>query len=227
MDVGIQTLFASDGWDGITDGQVYDEDLRLALLADELGFDVAWAAEHHFFGYSFCPDNTELLAYLAGAHHARRRRHRGGDHAVERPAAGGRAGRPARPRRRGPAALRHGPGPVPARVRHFRAVEMDESRGRFDEGTAMVLEALRTGLHRGRRALLPPAPHRDPAPARALASRTASTRWPSRRLGRGRRPLDGRDDDVRRPVVETPDPVDHHYREPCTGSCTARSRRRR
>src|SRR4051812_6528617 len=58
--------FASDGWPGISDGQVYAEELRLARLADELGFDVAWAAEHHFFGYSFCPDNTELLAYLAG-----------------------------------------------------------------------------------------------------------------------------------------------------------------
>ena len=67
MDVGILMPFASDGWPGITDGQVYDEELRLAFLADELGFDVAWAAEHHFFGYSFCPDNTQLLAYLAGA----------------------------------------------------------------------------------------------------------------------------------------------------------------
>ena len=66
MDVGIQTLFASHGWPGITDGQVYDEDTRLALLAEELGFDVVWAVEHHFYDYSFCPDNTEWLAYIAG-----------------------------------------------------------------------------------------------------------------------------------------------------------------
>jgi len=66
MDVGIQTVFASYGWPGITDGQVYDEETRLALLADELGFDVVWAVEHHFYDYSFCPDNTEWLAYIAG-----------------------------------------------------------------------------------------------------------------------------------------------------------------
>ena len=31
----------------------------------------------------------------------------------------------------------------------FRYVEMDESRGRFDEGTAMVIEALKTGFIEG------------------------------------------------------------------------------
>ena len=66
MDVGIQTLFASHGWPDITDGQVYDEDTRLALLAEDLGFDVVWAVEHHFFDYSFCPDNTQWLSYIAG-----------------------------------------------------------------------------------------------------------------------------------------------------------------
>ena len=66
MDVGLQMVFASHGWDGISDGQVYDEEIRLARLADELGFDVLWAVEHHFFDYSFCPDNAQFLAYLAG-----------------------------------------------------------------------------------------------------------------------------------------------------------------
>ena len=66
MDVGIQTIFSSHGWDGITDAQVYAEDTALALLAEELGFDVVWAVEHHFYDYSFCPDNTEWLAYIAG-----------------------------------------------------------------------------------------------------------------------------------------------------------------
>jgi alkanesulfonate monooxygenase SsuD/methylene tetrahydromethanopterin reductase-like flavin-dependent oxidoreductase (luciferase family) len=141
--------FASDGWPGISDGQVYDEELRLARLADELGFDVAWAAEHHFFGYSFCPDNTELLAYLAGA----TSRIDLGTAAVIMPwhdplrvaerislldhVSGGR--------------LRFGVGRGLSRREYapFRAVEMDESRGRFDEGTAMVVEALRTGFIEG------------------------------------------------------------------------------
>ena len=64
MDVGMQMVFTSHGWDGISDGTVYDEEIRLALLADKLGFDVVWSVEHHFFDYSFCPDNTQLLSYL-------------------------------------------------------------------------------------------------------------------------------------------------------------------
>ena len=55
MDVGILMPFASDGWTDITDSQVYAEELGLAKLADELGFDVAWAAEHPVFGYACCP----------------------------------------------------------------------------------------------------------------------------------------------------------------------------
>jgi hypothetical protein len=38
MDVGIQMVFASYGWSNISDAQVWDEELRLARLADELGF---------------------------------------------------------------------------------------------------------------------------------------------------------------------------------------------
>ena len=149
MDVGILMPFASDGWPGITDGQVYQDELRLARLADELGFDVAWAAEHHFFGYSFCPDNIELLAFLAGVttnidvgtaavimpwHDPLRVAERIAllDHV-----SGGR--------------LRFGVGRGLSRREYapFREVEMDESRGRFDEGTAMVREALRTGFIEG------------------------------------------------------------------------------
>src|SRR3981081_1085112 len=67
MDVGIQMVFASHGWDGqISDAQVWDEELRLARLADELGLDVLWSVEHHFYDYSFCPDNLQLMSYLAG-----------------------------------------------------------------------------------------------------------------------------------------------------------------
>src|SRR5579884_1468034 len=66
MDVGIQMVFSSYGWQGISDAQVWDEELRLARLADELGFDVLWSVEHHFYDYSFCPDNLQLMSYLAG-----------------------------------------------------------------------------------------------------------------------------------------------------------------
>ena len=66
MDVGLMMIFASYGWDNIGDDQVWDEDLRLARQAPGLGFDALWSAEHHFFDYSFCPDNLQLMTYLAG-----------------------------------------------------------------------------------------------------------------------------------------------------------------
>ena len=65
MDVGIQMVLATYGWRGMSDDEAWDEEIRLARLADELGFDVLWAVEHHFNDYSFCPDNLQLMAYLA------------------------------------------------------------------------------------------------------------------------------------------------------------------
>ena len=67
MDVGMMMVFAGYGWENIGDDQVWDEEIRLARLAADLGFDVLWSAEHHFFDYSFCPDNLQLMTYLAGA----------------------------------------------------------------------------------------------------------------------------------------------------------------
>src|SRR5207244_2568936 len=65
MDVGVQMVFASYGWSNVSDEEVWDEELRLARLAADLGFDVLWSVEHHFNDYSFCPDNLQLMAYLA------------------------------------------------------------------------------------------------------------------------------------------------------------------
>jgi hypothetical protein len=58
MDVGVQMVFASYGWSGVSDGEVWDEELRLARLAADLGFDVLWSVEHHFNDYSFCPTTS-------------------------------------------------------------------------------------------------------------------------------------------------------------------------
>src|SRR5713226_4632753 len=65
MDVGLQMIFASYGWSNVSDEQAWDEELRLARLAADLGFDVLWSVEHHFNDYSFCPDNLQLMSYLA------------------------------------------------------------------------------------------------------------------------------------------------------------------
>ena len=65
MDVGVQMVFASYGWSNTSDAEVWDEELKLARLAADLGFDVLWSVEHHFNDYSFCPDNLQLMSYLA------------------------------------------------------------------------------------------------------------------------------------------------------------------
>ena len=67
MDVGLQMVFASYGWSDVSDAQVWDEELRLARLAADLGFDVLWSVEHHFNDYSFCPDNLQLTSGHAAA----------------------------------------------------------------------------------------------------------------------------------------------------------------
>ena len=59
MKVGVQMVFQSHGYGPeVTDGQVVGEEVRLGVLADELGFDALWPVEHHFEDYAFCPDNT-------------------------------------------------------------------------------------------------------------------------------------------------------------------------
>lgn len=42
------------------------EQLRLVVLADELGFDEAWFGEHHFNAFSVIPDPAAMIGYAAG-----------------------------------------------------------------------------------------------------------------------------------------------------------------
>jgi alkanesulfonate monooxygenase SsuD/methylene tetrahydromethanopterin reductase-like flavin-dependent oxidoreductase (luciferase family) len=149
MDVGTQLVFASYGWENIRDSEVYEQELRLARLADELGFDVVWAVEHHFFDYSFCPDNTELLAYLAGV----TKNVDLGTAAVIMP-----WNEPLRVAEKialldhlANGRLRFGMGRGLSRREYaaFPRIEMGESRERFDESAAMVVRALETGFIEG------------------------------------------------------------------------------
>lgn len=168
MDVGLQMVFASHGWSGIKDSQVFDEEIRLARLADDLGFDVVWAVEHHFFDYSFCPDNAQLLSYLAPL----LKNAEVGTAAVILP-----WNEPLRVAERiamldhlAKGRLRFGIGRGLSRREFatFRGIGMDESRERFDEAAPMILEALRTGYIEGNgtfypqpRAAIRPKPERD------------------------------------------------------------------
>lgn len=49
------------------DQEVFAEDLRIALLSDELGFDSLFTVEHHFTPYTMVPNPLQLLTYFAGA----------------------------------------------------------------------------------------------------------------------------------------------------------------
>jgi len=148
MDVGMMMIFAAYGWRNIPDDQVWDEELRLARQAADLGFDALWSAEHHFFDYSFCPDNLQLMTYLAGVcpnidlgtaavilpwHDPLRVAEQA---VVLDLLCKGR--------------LRLGLGRGLAR-REFAAFRgtMNESRERFDEAAPMIVEALRSGFMEG------------------------------------------------------------------------------
>jgi alkanesulfonate monooxygenase SsuD/methylene tetrahydromethanopterin reductase-like flavin-dependent oxidoreductase (luciferase family) len=148
MDVGMMMVFASYGWDGCSDAQVWEEEIRLARLAADLGFDCLWSAEHHFNDYSFVPDNLQLMTYLAALcpdvdlgtaavilpwHDPLRVAEQA---AVLDMLSKGR--------------LRLGLGRGLAR-REFAAfrLSMDESRERFDEAAPMIVTALKTGVIEG------------------------------------------------------------------------------
>ena len=48
MDVGLQMVFASYGWSNVSDAEVWDEELRLARLAADLGFADQSHLHRHF-----------------------------------------------------------------------------------------------------------------------------------------------------------------------------------
>jgi alkanesulfonate monooxygenase SsuD/methylene tetrahydromethanopterin reductase-like flavin-dependent oxidoreductase (luciferase family) len=172
MDVGIQMIFSTYGWSGMSDRQAWEEEIRLARLADELGFDVIWSVEHHFFDYSFCPDNTQLLSYLAPlCTHADL-----GTAAIILP-----WNDPLRVAEKvlvldllSNGRLRLGLGRGLAR-REFAAFRgtMDDSRERFDESSKMILEALRTGFIEGHGKFYPqPRIELRPRPEKSFEGRT-------------------------------------------------------
>jgi alkanesulfonate monooxygenase SsuD/methylene tetrahydromethanopterin reductase-like flavin-dependent oxidoreductase (luciferase family) len=149
MNVGVQMIFQSWGYgDDVTDGQVYDEEIALGVLADELGFDALWPVEHHFEDYAFCPDNTVFLAYMA----ARTTRIKLGTGAVIVP-----WNDPLRVAEKlsmldhlcdGRLLVGLGRGLARREYEPF-GIDMSTSRERFDEAAPMILDALATGFVEG------------------------------------------------------------------------------
>ncbi|MDJ0850095.1 MAG: LLM class flavin-dependent oxidoreductase [Myxococcota bacterium] len=147
MEVGVLGIFQNYMGRG-DDADMVANEMRLARLADELGFDKYWPAEHHFTDYSACPDNVQFLSWLAGA----TERIRLGTGAVIVPwndplrvaekiafldhLSGGRA------------VLGLGRGLSRTEYHHFQ-IDMGTSRERFDEGARMIVDALETGFIEG------------------------------------------------------------------------------
>ena len=64
MHVGMSTVFQNVNCD-LTDFEVYKNELRLADLAEPLGYQSVWGVEHHFTDYTMCPDPLQYLSYVA------------------------------------------------------------------------------------------------------------------------------------------------------------------
>ncbi len=65
MHVGMAVVFQNPK-KARADLEVYGNELRLADLAEPLGFGSVWSVEHHFTDYTMCPDVLQFLTYMAG-----------------------------------------------------------------------------------------------------------------------------------------------------------------
>jgi alkanesulfonate monooxygenase SsuD/methylene tetrahydromethanopterin reductase-like flavin-dependent oxidoreductase (luciferase family) len=46
--------------------EIYQETTDQVRLAEQMGFDIAWFAEHHFSNYCLCPSPVTMATYMAG-----------------------------------------------------------------------------------------------------------------------------------------------------------------
>lgn len=65
MHVGYSAFFQNPGRKR-TDREVYQNEIRLACMAEPLGFESVWSTEHHFTDYLISPDVIQFLTYMAG-----------------------------------------------------------------------------------------------------------------------------------------------------------------
>lgn len=171
MEIGMSLVF--QGTDPRrTDQFVYRNELRLADLAEPLGFDSIWTTEHHFTDYMLVPDPLQFLTYMAG----RTERVKLGSMVVVLPwhdpvrvaesvtmldhMSGGRL------------IFGVGRGAGDVEFEGFR-VAMGESRDRFVESAELVLSALETGIleYEGTHHKQPKRPLR-PAPFKSFVGRS-------------------------------------------------------
>jgi alkanesulfonate monooxygenase SsuD/methylene tetrahydromethanopterin reductase-like flavin-dependent oxidoreductase (luciferase family) len=144
MHVGMAAVFQNPQ-KGRTDREVYRSELRLADLAEPLGFESIWGVEHHFTDYTMCPDVLQFLTYMAG----RTQRAQLGSMVIVLPWHD-----PMRAAEEismldsicdGRLILGLGRGAAKVEFDGFR-LSMDESRARFVESAETVLRGLETGF---------------------------------------------------------------------------------
>ena len=190
MHVGYSAIFQGSP-DTADDPDIWRGDLRLASLAEPLGFDSIWSVEHHFTSYTMCPDPLTFLSYLAGTtQHVQL-----GSMVVVLPWHD-----PIRVAEQavmvdhmsqGRLILGLGRGLGRVEFDGFR-VPMSESRGRFTESAEMLINALETGIaeYHGE-FITQPARTLRPSPLRSFKGRTFASSvspesWPiMARLGIG------------------------------------------
>ncbi|MFC4004128.1 LLM class flavin-dependent oxidoreductase [Prauserella oleivorans] len=143
MDVGMLLVF-QNWFENVSDEEVFTRELEMGVQAEKYGFDSVWSAEHHFDDYSMCPDNLQIMAYIA----SRTSRIKLGTGAVILP-----WNDPLRVvekvtmldhMSKGRVLFGMGRGLAKMEYEGFR-VDMNESRQRFDEAAEMVIRGLRNG----------------------------------------------------------------------------------
>ncbi len=171
MHVGMAAVFQNPR-KSRSDLEVYRNELRLADLAEPLGFESIWGVEHHFTDYTMCPDVLQFLTYMAG----RTERIQLGSMVVVLPWHD-----PLRVAEEvsmldnisdGRLILGLGRGAGKVEFDGFR-LPMEESRQRFVESAEMLLRGLERGWceYDGAFVTQPPAPIR-PAPFKSFRGRT-------------------------------------------------------
>ena len=179
MHVGLSAFFQNLS-DERTDAEVYDFELGLVDLAEPLGFDGVWCAEHHFDNYMMCPNVLQFLTWVA----ARTSKVKVGSMVVVLPwhdpmwvaeqfsvldhMSQGRA------------ILGIGRGLAPIEFEGFR-VEMGESRERFMESAEAIIRGFESGyMQYDGKYYKQPRSEIRPAPRRSLEGRIyASSNSPS------------------------------------------------
>ncbi len=133
----------------MTDAEMVRNELIIAEMAEEVGYDVIWCPEHHFDTYSMSPDNLQILAYLA----ARTKTIKLGSAAIILPW----WTQPARVAAKismmdamtnGRYLCGFGRGLARREYEGFN-ISMDEARARFDESADQIIRALKNGYIEG------------------------------------------------------------------------------